>query len=79
MGDNFIRRYQRLLSLMVAFGLSICLSIGLSRAMAMDGGVTTTLAATAEYQWNLPDWTPKPVVPDDNPMTASKVELGRHL
>lgn len=45
----------------------------------MDGGVTTTLAATAEYQWNLPDWTPKPVVPDDNPMTASKVELGRHL
>lgn len=79
MGDNFIRRHQRLLSLMVAFGLSICLSIGLSRAMAMDGGVTTTLAATAEYQWNLPDWTPKPVVPDDNPMTASKVELGRHL
>ena len=39
----------------------------------------TNLAATAEYSWNLPEWTPKPIVPDNNPMTAPKVELGRHL
>ena len=39
--------------------------------MAMDG--------SAKYNWNLPLWTPQPVVPENNPMTASKVELGRHL
>ena len=65
---------DRILNLFAAFVLSICMSIGLSQAMAMDGH----LAAT-EYSWNLPDWTPKPVVPEDNPMTAEKVELGRHL
>ena len=66
---------QRILNLLVTFALSICLSVGLSKAMAMDGH----LAATTEYGWNLPEWTPKPVVPEDNPMTAEKVELGRYL
>ena len=75
MGDNFIRLRQRILNLLVAFIFSVGLSIGLSNAMAMDGH----LAATAEYSWNLPEWTPKPVVPDDNPMSVAKVELGRHL
>ena len=31
------------------------------------------------YTWNLPKGFPKPGVPADNPMTAEKVELGRHL
>jgi cytochrome c peroxidase len=31
------------------------------------------------YSWNLPKGFPKPHVPADNPMTAAKVELGRHL
>ncbi|MEL6579529.1 MAG: MbnH family di-heme enzyme [Cyanobacteria bacterium J06621_12] len=79
MGNNFIRLHQRILNLMVAFILSICLSVGLSRAMAMDWHLVATAAATNEYKWNLPEWTPKPVVPEDNLMTASKVELGRHL
>ena len=65
----------RILNLAVAFLLSICLSIGLSKAMATE----STKATATEYQWNLPDWTPKPVVPVDNPMTTEKVELGRHL
>ena len=67
---------SRLLNLAIAFILSICLSLGLSKAMAMDN---SDLAVATEYNWNLPEWTPKPVVPDDNPMTAEKVELGRHL
>ena len=75
MSDNFVRLRLRILNLFVAFVLSICFSIGLSNAMAMDGH----LAAATEYDWNLPEWTPKPVVPDNNPMTAQKVELGRHL
>ncbi len=31
------------------------------------------------FQWDLPSWVPKPVVPEDNPMSAAKVELGRSL
>jgi cytochrome c peroxidase len=32
-----------------------------------------------DFEWNLPKGFPRPVVPSDNPMTAAKVELGRHL
>lgn len=31
------------------------------------------------YEWELPSGFPIPVVPEDNPMTAEKVELGRFL
>jgi len=33
----------------------------------------------ADWEWNLPQGFPKPVIPADNPMSAAKVELGRHL
>lgn len=33
----------------------------------------------AEWQWDLPAHFPEPRVPNDNPMSAAKVELGRHL
>lgn len=37
-------------------------------------------AALAEpYAWPLPAYLPPPPVPADNPMSAAKVELGRHL
>ena len=39
------------------------------------GGV----AATETFVWRLPAGFPVPVVPEDNPMTVPKVELGRHL
>lgn len=32
-----------------------------------------------EWAWNLPEGFPNPAVPEDNPMSVSKVELGRHL
>jgi cytochrome c peroxidase len=35
--------------------------------------------STQAYAWDLPKGFPKPRVPADNPMTAAKVELGRHL
>ena len=31
------------------------------------------------YVWNLPPGFPDPAVPEDNPMSTAKVELGRHL
>lgn len=38
------------------------------------------VSASAEtFDWNLPDWMPRPPVPEDNPMSAEKVALGRHL
>ena len=75
MSDKFVLLRQRILDLAVIFVLSICLSVGLSKAIAMDNN----LATATEYSWNLPEWTPKPIVPEDNPMTAEKVALGRHL
>lgn len=36
-------------------------------------------AELGPYEWKLPPGFPLPKVPADNPMTAEKVELGRHL
>jgi cytochrome c peroxidase len=38
-----------------------------------------TSEATDGYRWELPAGFPEPFVPDDNPMSEAKVELGRHL
>lgn len=48
------------------------------------GGVLTLLGTTSSsertpFVWDLPTGFPVPVVPKDNPMSAEKVELGRHL
>ena len=36
-------------------------------------------AGAPGYVWNLPKGFPAPLVPESNPMTDAKVELGRHL
>ncbi|MEL7061380.1 MAG: MbnH family di-heme enzyme [Acidobacteriota bacterium] len=41
--------------------------------------LVTALLHTDDYAWDLPPGFPPPRVPEDNPMTAAKVELGRHL
>ncbi|WP_427158599.1 MbnH family di-heme enzyme [Aliinostoc sp. HNIBRCY26] len=64
-------KLTRWLTLAIICLLSICLSVGLSRVLAVS--------STSEYDWNLPAWMPKPIVPADNPMSPEKVELGRHL
>jgi len=55
--------------------LVCCLSVGLNRAL----GASAIASEPTAYEWDLPRWVPKPVVPDDNPMSAAKVELGRQL
>ena len=62
------RRVARALVLAVTFLLAIALS-----------QVLAAPSPRSSYEWNLPAGLPKPVVPADNPMTAEKVELGRHL
>jgi cytochrome c peroxidase len=44
-----------------------------------DGGSERDAAVAVGYDWPLPPWLPEPVVPEDNPMSEAKVELGRHL
>lgn len=44
-----------------------------------DSGSPTTGGSESQWEWNLPEHFPEPKVPEDNPMTAEKVELGRHL
>ncbi|PUB14885.1 methanobactin export MATE transporter MbnM [Yoonia sediminilitoris] len=46
-------------------------------AAILLSGATT--APAEGYDWDLPDWMPRPAIPEDNPMTAEKVALGRHL
>ncbi len=41
--------------------------------------LTACQKAPTPWQWQIPDGFPRPQVPDDNPMTAEKVELGRQL
>jgi cytochrome c peroxidase len=42
--------------------------------VAVDAG-----ARTDGFDWRLPTGFPRPVVPADNPLSAEKVELGRHI
>lgn len=55
-----------------------------ARWIAFAVGVATVAALGAQapvaaWTWELPPGFPEPVVPADNPMTAEKVALGRHL
>ena len=62
--------------------LVFCLSIGLDKALGAETGAETGAkieAGSEVFQWDLPAWVPRPVVPEDNPMSAAKVELGRSL
>jgi len=38
-----------------------------------------TVCSAAGFDWKIPKAFPAPVVPADNPMSAAKVDLGRHL
>ncbi|EDX85372.1 Di-haem cytochrome c peroxidase family [Synechococcus sp. PCC 7335] len=68
------RRSHRWLSWLFTALLVFSLSVGLDHAMGAEPAV-----ARSDFQWDLPNWVPKPVVPSDNPMSVAKVELGRHL
>jgi cytochrome c peroxidase len=42
-------------------------------------GASDAATGSEDWVWDLPDTVPEPRVPEDNPMTAAKVELGRFL
>jgi cytochrome c peroxidase len=58
--------------------------LGLLSAACGDGGALGPTPGAPEdslaaFEWGLPPGFPTPRVPDDDPMTAEKVALGRHL
>jgi cytochrome c peroxidase len=54
----------------------LLLVLGLLGVIGLAAWLITRESA---YHWDLPPDLPAPVVPDDNPMSAAKVELGRWL
>lgn len=44
-----------------------------------DGSTGTPVQPDQPWDWRLPPGYPLPWVPEDNPMSTAKVELGRHL
>lgn len=71
-----IYRWKRCLVLSITFIFTLILSIALS--VSFNRGLSAS-TSNHTYVWDIPPWAPKPIVPADNPMTAEKVELGRHL
>ncbi len=47
--------------------------------VALSAWLVLSASSTEAFRWSLPAWVPAPVTPSDNPMSAAKVELGRHL
>ena len=47
--------------------------------LAAAGRLVLSMLSPQDYDWGLPAGFPSPIEPEDNPMTAAKVELGRHL
>src|SRR5262245_4222830 len=54
-----------------------CLWLGLS--VVLSSIAIDRMPAQSAYEWSLPNGFPPPPVPTDNPMSAAKVDLGRHL
>lgn len=54
--------------IVVAGGMLIALGLSLG-----------AIADEAGFSWRKPEWMPAPPVPEDNPMSQAKFELGRHL
>lgn len=53
--------------------------VAMAAAVSWSLALTTVSGEPAGFVWNLPPGFPEPKVPEDNPMTVAKVELGRHL
>lgn len=58
------------------WGLALVAALALAPARAGEG---SGAPGPQGFRWAMPAWTPAPPVPEDNPMTAAKVELGRRL
>ena len=61
-----------------------CLAMGLSAcaektSQTVINSNVTDSTIDSDFEWNIPAKLPLPVVPDDNPITEAKFQLGKHL
>jgi cytochrome c peroxidase len=59
--------------------LAVVSAAAVLAGLSACGGGSVRTAAVPTYEWRMPAWVPPPTVPDDNPMTEAKFQLGRHL
>jgi len=71
-------KLSRLFTFTIICILSCFLAIALTQLLWQEKSAIAT-PPPQTYNWNIPAWMPKPIVPADNPMNNEKVELGRHL
>lgn len=72
-------QWKRYFVLFLVCAIAFSLSIAFSQVLAVSNSQSSHPHNSPTYNWDTPPWMPKPIVPADNPMTAAKVELGRHL
>ncbi|NET03387.1 MAG: di-heme enzyme [Symploca sp. SIO2B6] len=70
-------KLRRLMMFVILGCVTFFLSISLSIVMAATQPIPAENLSA--YEWDLPQWLPKPIVPEDNPMSNEKVKLGRRL
>lgn len=74
-----LRHYHRWLGGCLLATFSCWLAMSISGVFSGVWAIAPPPPAPSPYEWSLPAWAPKPLVPADNPMSAAKVELGRRL
>lgn len=75
-------RQQRLVRALLALGAAAAAALAGSLPGCGGGSglaVEDASRSSSAYAWQLPADFPTPLVPADNPLTAAKAELGRHL
>jgi cytochrome c peroxidase len=73
------RRFADKLSVASALAGALVGVLALTGCGGGSAAVDTASTAPSTWIWNLPQGFPAPSVPADNPMSAVKVDLGRHL
>ncbi|MCA9660006.1 MAG: di-heme enzyme [Myxococcales bacterium] len=68
----FAQRHSLIIALLLGPGLAAC-------GPEVEGESESGTGGPEAWEWHLPEGFPEPYVPEDNPMSAAKVELGRYL
>ncbi len=70
---------QRLVQALLGLVSTVALAAVLTLSGCGGGGVSVTDTAQSAFAWALPQGFPTPKVPEANPLSEAKVELGRFL
>ena len=74
-----LQKPARLASVLGPLSIILVSSVFLAGCGDSSGQHTEYSASQTDFDFRIPSSVPAPFVPEDNPMSAEKVELGRHL